>query len=393
MNSLSAEEIIETYGIRPLVITLYPISEGYQLTIPGRNCADCHVQKFSYEDPSLLECVERAEIPFFIADLLEGWSLAKLFFNGCLLVELRDRRNLVDLHQPVCPMRHIVLQPSNQSISTDVNSALTQWELEWGQPASLCEALELESCLIALNAGPLDLQTPMSVSREFHCEETDEILQSRKICRLAKKRRAAGVAVDRHLKLSRLVGNSSNLAISNVKKEEVEDNWDRHSGDSPPLMDKYDPNDPSLTSYYDPIEIAQMRHAKAADSPVFLEDNFRLVEEFFIEADIKPVQTDMAVTLSSHTRLRLKQNLTDRLYSCDLIVTSADQSGTMSESVSLGYFIGTDRDMKLYVGQFFEMITEEGRKPMKISRAAPGQSPVLLSPAETAKLQDCLNCC
>uniref|UniRef100_A0A915J3R2 Uncharacterized protein n=1 Tax=Romanomermis culicivorax TaxID=13658 RepID=A0A915J3R2_ROMCU len=81
---------VQNGRIRPLILDLYAFTDGYKVTIPGKNCVDSVTQPFKYErDYQFLEFIQYGELPYILTDLFERFCPGKLFYYGCMVVHIR----------------------------------------------------------------------------------------------------------------------------------------------------------------------------------------------------------------------------------------------------------------------------------------------------------------
>ena len=89
------EAQIRANAIRPVLLNLYDIEEGFSLTIPGKNCKDSTTETFSYEERELLDCLENGELPWFLADILEHCPAA--VYHEVLVFEVSSESSFINL--------------------------------------------------------------------------------------------------------------------------------------------------------------------------------------------------------------------------------------------------------------------------------------------------------
>jgi hypothetical protein len=125
-NEDDMEAQIRTNAIRPVLLNLYGLEEGFSLTIPGKNCKDSTTEIFPYEERELIDCLENGELPWFLSDILEhcpttvyhqvcaacsvsDWIIRfypVLSGLNCGLVVLRFEDILIRIAQPVSSGRY-----------------------------------------------------------------------------------------------------------------------------------------------------------------------------------------------------------------------------------------------------------------------------------------------
>lgn len=90
-----------------LIITLYAIDVGYSIKITINKNEPPVETFYNYAEDSILEYVEREELPPHILDILDK-AEPSLFYNGCIIAEIHDQLNGV-----AGELYRILLRPSN----------------------------------------------------------------------------------------------------------------------------------------------------------------------------------------------------------------------------------------------------------------------------------------
>ena len=70
--------------------------------------------RLPYSEDALLSCLDAQEVPAFLSDLLRT-SVPGLFYNGCVIAEVRDQRRIGSPPD----VSHLLLRPTTQSIICD----------------------------------------------------------------------------------------------------------------------------------------------------------------------------------------------------------------------------------------------------------------------------------
>lgn len=65
--------------------------------------------RWPYHEDELLHYIDNEELPPVVVDLLEA-SNPELFYNGCIIAEVRDYRK-----HYVCDTHHVLLRPTTQA--------------------------------------------------------------------------------------------------------------------------------------------------------------------------------------------------------------------------------------------------------------------------------------
>ncbi|XP_041054473.1 transcription factor SPT20 homolog isoform X6 [Carcharodon carcharias] len=152
------EKLVMQERVSCLVINLYPGNEGYSLMLRGKNGSDSETIRLPYEEGELLEYLDAEELPPILVDLLEK-SQVNIFHCGCVVAEVRDYRQSGHVKAPTYQSRHILLRPTMQTLICDVH-AITSDNHKWTQD----DKLVLESQLVLHTAEPLCLDPSFTVT-------------------------------------------------------------------------------------------------------------------------------------------------------------------------------------------------------------------------------------
>ncbi|XP_078078412.1 transcription factor SPT20 homolog isoform X12 [Mustelus asterias] len=152
------EKLVMQERVSCLVINLYPGNEGYSLMLRGKNGSDSETIRLPYEEGELLEYLDAEELPPILVDLLEK-SQVNIFHCGCVVAEVRDYRQSGHMKVPTYQSRHILLRPTMQTLICDVH-AITSDNHKWTQD----DKLVLESQLVLHTAEPLCLDPSFTVT-------------------------------------------------------------------------------------------------------------------------------------------------------------------------------------------------------------------------------------
>ncbi|XP_060682137.1 transcription factor SPT20 homolog isoform X5 [Hemiscyllium ocellatum] len=152
------EKLVMQERVSCLVINLYPGNEGYSLMLRGKNGSDSETIRLPYEEGELLEYLDAEELPPILVDLLEK-SQVNIFHCGCVVAEVRDYRQSGHAKAPTYQSRHILLRPTMQTLICDVH-AITSDNHKWTQD----DKLVLESQLVLHTSEPLCLDPSFTVT-------------------------------------------------------------------------------------------------------------------------------------------------------------------------------------------------------------------------------------
>lgn len=119
---------MERENLNTLIVNLYPGNKGYSLSLrlqgkvptalenqAGRSQGSepvIETMRWPYSDEELLRCIDREELPAALVDLLETERSTKLFYQGCIIAEIRDSRLTFPLNH--FETHHVLLKPTTQ---------------------------------------------------------------------------------------------------------------------------------------------------------------------------------------------------------------------------------------------------------------------------------------
>ncbi|KAI8508451.1 Transcription factor SPT20, partial [Branchiostoma belcheri] len=144
------DKLVTKEKLTCLVVNLYPGNKGYSLMLKGKNGIDSETIKLPYEESDLLDYLDTEELPPILVDLLER-SQANVFYNGCVIAEVRDFRRTAN--SKTYESHHVLLRPTAQTLVCDVNAITNDGEHRWTQD----DKHELEKQLVLATAEPLCL--------------------------------------------------------------------------------------------------------------------------------------------------------------------------------------------------------------------------------------------
>lgn len=349
-GSYLLQKLVENEKLNCLVVNLYPVDEGYSITVKSRTGGDTETSLLSYEDDELLQYIDNQELPPLLVDLLER-SQVNLFYNGCIIVEIRDFRNSV--HSMTFKTRYTLLKPTTQSIMCDV-SMLANDNQRW----SWEERHALESALVLATAEPLCLDPSVSVTIVANYfqhsflsrESTKKVAKSQSAVTLAQKRKFVEYGETCASKWQELFTkkrkSSSRISVGLTNLNPIE----------------VVPENSTLTAA--DFTLVQ-KCAKALPRPRTPTDySDVLIEEYSMEVEKSPGKIQC-------TKITICHCPATEQYSGTLCFTRDGQS----ENAHCNFHLGSRTYVDKYITQFTGIFTEEGRKPVKITHNIPGQPP------------------
>lgn len=357
------EKLVAKEKLNCLVVNLYLGNEGYSLMLKTRTGCDTETIRLPYEEGEILQYIDNEELPPLLIDLLER-SQANLFYNGCVIVEVRDYRRTSN--PSTCDYHHVLLRPTTQTIISDVGMLTND-----GQKWTWDERQALESALLLATSEPLCLNPSVSVAiLANHLHHRKHLFSRRSFKKLARKHSQANINKKRKFEhcpappnlklydfLAKRRNKSSSQSLVNLKlSKQVTDNWKQQeiSLKSPESIDveKYAISNTCLKD---------LKEYTATDH------DLSVVEEYIMEADKNPEK-------KQYTHITILFRASSQEYFGKLCIgQDAQQIGT-SCCFKLGNYI----NVKKYIDQFTEIFTEEGRKHVKITHSIPGQPPKII---------------
>ncbi|XP_033631887.1 transcription factor SPT20 homolog isoform X3 [Asterias rubens] len=332
-------------------------SQGYSLMLRGENGAETETMRLPYEESELLEYLDAEELPPVLVDLLEK-SQSNIFYNGCVITEVRDYRQSGNGHNYTT--RYVLLRPTAQTLLCDINSISND-----GNRFTNDEKLHLESQLLLATQEPLCLDpSPAVTCLENKIHQDRHRLNGRALKRCMKRhshimraRRAAlkTLAPPKELGLQDFLCKRKDRTPAvpvNLKLGKTcVDMWKQRETDYPPA-------DISLVEQ---LSSCQERPRPSSNSLV------ATVEEI--------LETDRGNGKVHYARVSIYQHQLDQSYVGELYY---DRDYNVHEGkrpgVTCRFPLGSFKNAEMYLHQFRDLFTEEGRRQVKITRIVPGQN-------------------
>ncbi|XP_049622788.1 transcription factor SPT20 homolog [Suncus etruscus] len=151
------EKFVKREPLPCLIVNLLPGKDGYSLMLKDKNGTCSESINLPYEESELLDYLDAEQLPPILVDLLDK-SHINIFYSGCIIAEIRDYRQSSNT-PPGYQSRHILLQPTMQTLACDVHSMTSNSQL-WSQE----DKLMLESQLLLATADPLCLDPSVAVA-------------------------------------------------------------------------------------------------------------------------------------------------------------------------------------------------------------------------------------
>ncbi|XP_022645792.1 transcription factor SPT20 homolog isoform X2 [Varroa jacobsoni] len=316
------EKLVQRDRLQLLELHLFP--DGYTLCLPGRAVG---AERSPYED-DLLQQVEQGLLPPVLAQLLDSLGHSQLFHSGSLPLSVHNH-----LQTPT-NIQYTLLQPSNLLVASDVQQMAGGWSPE--------EQLQLEAQVVMATAEPICLEPDISVALVDNYFQYKQKLMTGLI-QPKRKRHPT-----KHPPLFDFV---TRLEERRKKKAKP-----------PPSRVKHEAPDALV-----PAQIDVPKFAKIIPRPEIPSDlSMRLVQEYIMETT--PTQASPSDRV---TKVSILQAPVDEQYYGVL----ATQSGETRSQCT--FRLGSLCNVHLYLNQFRDIFTEEGRKAVKITHLVPGKAPVV----------------
>uniref|UniRef100_T1JCG4 Dolichyl-phosphate beta-glucosyltransferase n=1 Tax=Strigamia maritima TaxID=126957 RepID=T1JCG4_STRMM len=353
------EKLIAREKLNFLIVNLYPGNDGYSLMLKGgggRTGVDTETMRLSYEESELLQCINNEELPPILVDLLDR-SQVHIFYSGCVIAEIRDFRRSNSSATYDC--HHVLLKPTLQTLLCDLNT-ITNDNTKWAPE----DKQLLESQLILVTQEPLCLSPSHTVAVVANRLQYN-LNKFSPLNKVAKK--WSQVVLNRKRKFEQspapiCLQLHDFIKKRNQVKERIASNKFRKFTD---VWKEY----PMELACPETIEVEkQVKQVKPVARPKTPDfDVLVLVEEYLFESEPH-------VGKISHTHLTVKRFPIEEVYVCELYI---DKDYVEGEEKGATYnFNFKSRDLvDKYINQFTEIVTEEGRKSVKITHMLPGHPP------------------
>lgn len=162
-------------NVNHLVLNFY--SDGYSIAVKLNEFpvftseTILETARISYEEHSLLDYIESEELPPLLVEMIDSspkLSQYKIWHNGCLILEVRDRISHLVNDSPNSESFFILLKPTNLSMLYDVLNLTNS--SSW----SALERLQLESQIVLHNSPSLSLE-PDNLDRISKCSDQKKL--------------------------------------------------------------------------------------------------------------------------------------------------------------------------------------------------------------------------
>ncbi|TRY61618.1 hypothetical protein TCAL_13486, partial [Tigriopus californicus] len=380
-------------SLRRLIVTLE--ARGYTCHVTAAApAADLELLKLPYEEEDLLGYIDAQEIPPLLLDLLDGLKF-NLFYEGCLIVEVRDLRRkspaLLGVGggtaaRPVvlggCEVHHVLLKPTTQSIICDSNLLAQQS----AKVLSSEERVALEAqVVLQTQTKPLCLDPDPVVSimakkadvaqKKLSSVATRRAMNKHSQVGLNRKRKLEQCSAPKEVALLDFIQTLSSKRTKGSPSEALQ----RHQSLAKQKLRSQSSSESVWNSGASPTDLLPSLEAPQATKvlefarPMVKRTEVtdmtpHIVEEYILETAERGSQRVY------HTRLTIFQRLANDEYLGELYV-ERDYRENDNKGSTCRFVLGTRPHALRYINQFTEIFTEEGRKSVKITHKVPNQAP------------------
>nr|XP_039265812.1 transcription factor SPT20 homolog [Styela clava] len=348
-----------------LLINLFPVSEGYSITLMKSDGTCAENLHLPYEENEILDYIDNEELPPMLVDTLHR-NHNNAFVSGSVLAEVRDYRIASD--ETTFETNYVLLKPTQQTIQNDVNliAEETSSTYKWG----IDDKLALESVLTLATAEPLCLDVSPTVAI------VKNKLQARKkmfnTIPLRKHIRRNGTLARKRAELYKSRPAPSSLKLHDFLKERKKLKKDNSSGLASSIKLPVTAVDVWRKS---PLELAMPEDVDTSKHV----NVFKLPEGGISNEDIIEVQSILleseGVNRDVCSRITIGQRPRDMHYFGMLQSNKYfKQSMIGMKDMNQIFSLGTEHRANLYILQYQELFTEDGRSPAKVTVKHVGQN-------------------
>ncbi|XP_043548026.1 transcription factor SPT20 homolog isoform X10 [Chiloscyllium plagiosum] len=359
------EKLVMQERVSCLVINLYPGNEGYSLMLRGKNGSDSETIRLPYEEGELLEYLDAEELPPILVDLLEK-SQVNIFHCGCVVAEVRDYRQSGHAKAPTYQSRHILLRPTMQTLICDVH-AITSDNHKWTQD----DKLVLESQLVLHTSEPLCLDPSFTVT----CTTNRLLYNKQKMNTRPMKRcmkRYSRPALNRQQEIAQFTP-PPHLKLFDYlqrrKERKPAPHIDLKISKAGSCVDMWKQNPCQLTV---PSEIDVEKYAKVEKASK--SDDLQTAVWPIHEANDEYIFEWEGTDQVHASKLVIYQSSDDPLFYGKIQMTKDPKPEEENEHLvtHIPFPIGTKAEADRFVRQYFEVLQQDTKCPVKISHNSAG---------------------
>lgn len=359
-------DAINSYDCPRLLVSLFPVNDGYSITLKKNDGTSAESLQMSYEESELLDYIDNEQLPPIIVDCLHR-NHPEAFICGSVIAEIRDYRisSDEDSYEVYCTL----LKPTQQTLNNDVNIVAEEssGSFKWGTD----DKLVLESLMTLATAEPLCLDiSPTVAIVKNKIQRRKGRFNTRPMKRLIRKN---GLVARRRMHISETRPLPSSLKLHTFLRERQRSKKLHSQSLSPDVklpisvVDVWRKEPLMLTS---PTEIDCSKYltalsANSIDSTDIIEVQSILLES---ESGNRDVISRIAIgqrPSDMHYFGMLQSNKYFKLSKPDVQYTNQIFS------------LGTEHKANLYILQYHELFTEDGRRPVKVTVRHANKPPVV----------------
>lgn len=351
------------------------MEDGHTTTVTNKEEHLMETRRWPYECCDLLESVNNEELPILYMKLILTYA-PNAFYSGCIIMEIRDYRQSYPISD-CCDNYYVLLRPTTQTLLADLNN------LAMGAELTHIDRLVLEGHMVLVSACRLCIHPSAKVGRKAIYNNCKKNMWNTPDIR-RQMRRFSQVAINRKQKTDQFTRSYKPELMDYLSrhKERTQDpsapnkvSWkipSRPATSIRPIRD----GDFDLPVMDAPRSLNVFDYAKAFGTPRGGRDcspNF--IEEYIFET----TKIDLKV---NHIKLKVYHRLTmdEYLGRIWLNRAQAEESEETEDGLPTAPFfsLGTRNGVTSYVQQLTVIITEEGRRSIKITHSRPGQEPKVI---------------
>eukprot|EP00794_Sanderia_malayensis_P007008 gene7008-7793_t len=351
--------MVKEDSLNTLIVNLYPNNEGYSLMLRDKTGKEVETVKLSYDESEFLDYLDAQALPPVLIDILEK-SQIDLFYDGCIIVELRDYRR--STHKTLKECTYLLLKPTAQTIVRDVN-ALTSDSTQWTED----DKLKLEAELVLASKPRLCLdpspEVVLNANRmQYNAKKLNNHALKRSVKRFAKSIKDKSVKIESNtspqsFKLYDFIGKH--------RDKRAAQSYHNKLNRTTQNIDMWKQRTLQLSM---PAKIDVLAFSKMHDQPKYGTDSTpEKIQEIVLEGE----KTNNRAYYCKVTILRRQSTgeYLGELYleeECGTKEEGKKEDGK-KEGRSCRFSLGNRIAAQRYLQQFQELYTEEGRKSVKIS--------------------------
>lgn len=341
-------------------------------------------RRYPYECCDLLDCINNEELPILYMKLILTYA-PNTFYSGCIIAEIRDYRQSHSISE-CCDNYFALLRPTTQTISADIaNCAMKNY-------ITHIDRLVMEKHMVLFSAKPMCIvPNPIIGHKAIYNQYKKTIWNTPEIRR--HMRQFSQVAINRKEKSDKIVRSHHRTGLMEFlakyaehekRKEEKAKNPSR-SGVSwvlpskprqaiqqaPPVdLDRSMLTTPKYLNVFEFVHQMASPTSGRSCTPA-------LLEEFIFET----VRTNVAqyyIKLNIYHRFTMDEYV-GRLWVDRTIAEEQDDNLELSPFFSIGNRVSVTN----YIHQLTMIITEKGRKSVRITSLKPNRTPSVLTTVGT----------